>query len=66
MNKQEELIRVRIAKKGIYAEDIKHVGRLSEDEIAYLPVDKVYAWVRQGAWKTKDFNKWLKVMRVIE
>jgi hypothetical protein len=66
MTKQEELIRVRIAKKGIYAEDIKHVGRLSEDEIAYLPVDKVYAWVRQGAWKTKDFNKWLKVMRVID
>ena len=66
MTKHEELIRVRIAKKGIYAEDIKHVGRLSEDEIAYLPVDKVYAWVRQGAWKTKDFNKWLKVMRVID
>ena len=66
MTKQEELIRVRIAKKGIYAEDIKHVGRLTDDEIAYLPVDKVYMWVRQGAWKTKDFNKWLKVMRVIE
>lgn len=66
MTKQEELIRVRIAKKGIYAEDIKHVGRFTEDEIAYLPVDKVYSWVRQGAWKTKDFNKWLKVMRVID
>jgi hypothetical protein len=66
MTKQEELIRVRITKKGIYAEDIKHVDRLSDDEIAYLPVDKVYAWVRQGAWKTKDFNRWLKVMRVIE
>jgi hypothetical protein len=65
MTKQEELIRVRIAKKGIYAEDIKHVGRLSEDEIAYLSVDKVYMWLRQGAWKQKDFNKWLKVMRVI-
>jgi hypothetical protein len=65
MTKQEELIRVRIAKKGIYAEDIKHVGRLSEDEIAYLSVDKVYMWLRQGVWKQKDFNKWLKVMRVI-
>jgi len=66
MTKQEELIRVRIAKKGIYAEDIKHVGRLSEDEIACLAVDKVYMWLRQGAWKQKDFNRWLKVMRVIE
>ena len=66
MNKQEELIRVRIAKKGIYAEDIKYAGRLTDDEIAYLPVDRVYMWLRQGAWKQKDFNKWLKVMRVIE
>ena len=65
MTKNEELIRVRIAKKGIYAEDIRHNGRLSEDEIAYLPVEKVYMWLRQGAWKQKDFNKWLKVMRVI-
>ena len=65
MTKHEELVRCRIAKKGIYAEDIKHVGRLSEEEIAYLPVDKVYMWLRQGVWKQKDFNKWLKVMRVI-
>lgn len=66
MTKFEEQIRVRIAKKGIYGEDIKHAGRLSDDEIAYLSVDKVYGWVRQGVWKAKDFNKWLKVMRVIE
>ena len=61
-----EAIRFRIARKGIYAEDIKHAGRLTEDEIATLDTEKVYSWVRQGAWKTKDFNKWLKVMRVIE
>ena len=61
-----EQIRVRIAKKGIYAEDMYHEGRLTDDEIAGLPVEKVYSWVRQGAWKTKHFNKWLKVMRVIE
>lgn len=61
----EEQIRVRINTKGIYAEDIYHEGRLSEDEIANLPIEKVYSWVRQGAWKTKHFNKWLKVMRVI-
>lgn len=66
MSKVEEQIRCRIAKKGIYAEDIKHAGRLSDDEIACLSTDKVYAWVRQGAWKPKDFNKWLKVIRVIE
>lgn len=66
MNKQQEEVRVRIAKKGIIAEDIKHSGRLSDDEIAYLDIEKVYTWVRSGAWKPKDFNKWLRVMRVIE
>lgn len=65
MTKQEEQVRVRIAKKGIYAEDIYHEGRLSDDEIATLDVAKVYGWVRQGAWRAKHFNKWLKVMRVI-
>ena len=63
---QEVQIRCRIANKGIYAEDIKHKCRLSDDEIACLDVGKVYSWVRQGAWKPRDFNKWLKVMRVIE
>lgn len=66
MTKQEEQIRVRIARKGIYAEDMYHEGRLSDDEIAGLDVDKVYSWVRQGAWRQKHFQKWLKVMRVIE
>jgi hypothetical protein len=66
MTKHEEEIRCRIAKKGIYAEDIRYAGRLTEDEIAGLPVDKVYSWLKQGAWKHKDFNKWLKVLRVIE
>ena len=65
MTKPEEQVRCRIAKKGIHADDIKHAGRLTDDEIAYLPVEKVYMWVRQGAWKQKDFNTWLKVMRVI-
>ena len=62
----QEQIRVRIARKGIYPEDIKHAGRLTNDEIACLAVDKVHSWVRHGARKPKDFNKWLKVMRVIE
>jgi len=66
MTKQQELVRCRIAKKGIYAEDIKYASRLTQDEIATLAVDKVYMWVRTGSWKAKDFNKWLKVMRVIE
>ena len=66
MTKQEEQVRVRISKKGIYAEDMYHEGRLSEDEIASLDIEKIYSWVRQGAWKQKHFKKWLKTMRVIE
>jgi hypothetical protein len=65
MNKYKELIRCRIAKKGICAEDIKYKDRLTDDEIANLSVDKVHMWVRTGLWKAKDFKKWLKVMRVI-
>ena len=42
------------------------IRTLTADEIASLDTQKVYSWVRQGAWKTKHFNKWLKVMRVIE
>jgi hypothetical protein len=61
-----EAIRVRIAKKGIHHSDIRHTGLLTDDEIAYLDIEKVYLWVRQGHWKQKDFQKWLKVMRVIE
>lgn len=52
--------------KKIRADDIKHANRLSNDEIANIPINRVYEWVRAGAWKTKDFNRWLKALRVIE
>lgn len=50
----------------IAAEDIKHAGRLTEDQIAAIPIEKIYEWVRTGQWKQKDFKRWLTVMRVIE
>ncbi len=50
----------------IRAEDIKHKGRMTDEQIAEIPVDKVYEWVRIGAWKQRDFVKWLKTIRVIE
>lgn len=66
MTKFEESVRVRISKKGIRAEDIRVEGRLSEDEIANLDPKLVYQWIRAGDWKPKQFEQWLKVMRVIE
>ena len=66
MSTQVEQMRERIARKGVRAEDIRRPGVLTDDDIAYLPVEKVYQWVREGLWKTKDFNTWLRVMRVIE
>ncbi len=60
-----EMVRARIEQKGIRHDDIKHAGRLTDDEIASIPVDKIYAWVRTGMWKKKDFDRWLKVMCVI-
>lgn len=59
-------VRSRIEKGRIYAEDIKHKNRLTEDEIANIDVKLVYEWVRTGKWKAKDFQRWLRVMRVVE
>jgi len=61
-----EQIRVRISKKGIRASDIKHRGLLTEDEIAFIPIEKVYEWIKTGQWNLKDYKVWLKTIRVIE
>lgn len=61
-----EQMRVRIASKGIQGTDIKVAGLLTDDEIAYLPIENVHSWVRQSVWNQKDFKRWLKVLRVIE
>ena len=37
-----------------------------DDHIADIPIALVYAWVRTGDWKQKDFQRWLRVLRVIE
>lgn len=50
----------------IKADDIKHKGKLTDDQIASIPHWQVYMWCRVGAWKPRDFEKWLRVMRVIE
>lgn len=59
-------IQARIESGKLHHDDIKHAGRLTDDQIAAIPVDQVYAWVRNGMWKPKDFKKWLKVLCVIE
>lgn len=59
-------MRSRIKRKGINGNDIKVKGLLTDDEIADLPVEKIHYWIRQGIWSQKDFNRWLKIIRVIE
>jgi hypothetical protein len=59
-------MRARIARKGIQASDIKRQELLTEQEIQFIDFDKVYMWVRAGDWKQKDFNRWLKALRVME
>jgi hypothetical protein len=61
-----EEIQTRIATKGIRANDIKHKDVLSIEQIQDIPIDCVYMWVRTGDWKQKDFNRWLKALRVME
>ena len=48
------------------AMDIKHKDRLNTDQIADIPIEKVYEWVKTGQWKQRDFKIWLKALRVIE
>jgi hypothetical protein len=59
-------MRARIARKGIQASDIKRQELLTEQEIQFIDFDKVYMWVRTGDWKQKDFNRWLKALKVME
>jgi hypothetical protein len=61
-----EMMQYRIARKGIQASDIKHKELLTTEQIQDIPIDRVYMWVRAGDWKQKDFNCWLKALRVIE
>lgn len=56
---QREAIAYRVATKGVRCEDIRHPGRLSEEDIAGIEPSKVYEWVKTGAWKKKDFMRWL-------
>lgn len=56
----------RVASKSIRARDIKIQGLLTDDDIADIDPGKVYEWVRTGQWRARDFNRWLKVLRVIE
>jgi hypothetical protein len=50
------------------ADHIKQGGSLalSDEQIANIPIEKVYEWVRTGQWRQKHFIKWLKVLRVVE
>lgn len=61
-----ELVRTRIESGKFKASDIRKPGLLTDDEIAYLPIPLIYQWIRAGDWKRKDFEKWLRVIRVIE
>lgn len=61
-----EMMQSRIARKGIQASDIKRKELLTTEQIQDIPIDRVYMWLRAGDWKQKDFNRWLKALRVIE
>ncbi len=60
----KELVQKRIATKGVRSEDIKHKDRLTEDQIIDIPLLNVFAWVRDGKWNYKDFQKWWETTTV--
>ena len=65
-NANYELQQARITRKGICADDIKHKGLLSTEQIQDIPLSSVYEWVKIGKWAKRDFETWLKAIRVIE
>lgn len=58
--------RARITRKGVQADDIKHDGLLTHEQICDIDVVKVFEWVKVGKWKKRDFETWLRAIRVIE
>lgn len=61
-----EAMQVRISKKGMQGADIKVPGLLTDDQIADIPHAKVFEWIKVGCWRKRDFERWLRVLRVIE
>ena len=61
-----EQAQIRIAKKGIKAVDIKHKDLLTKEQICDIEHSQVYQWIKCGDWSQKDFEKWLRALRVIE
>lgn len=61
-----EQVQERIKTKGIKAVDIKHHGRLSDEQIKSIPLSLVYMWIRTGEWNAKDFRTWLSVKEIYE
>lgn len=48
-----------------HAVQIKSDDILTTEEIANIPIQMVYMWTRSGAWKQKDFIKWLNAVKEI-
>lgn len=63
--KFDSLIQARIETKGIRAEDIKHQGRLTTEQIASISPEMAYMWVSTKSWKMKDFKQWLKAISMV-
>lgn len=56
----EQLERIESGK--FKADDIKG-DVLSDAQIRSIPLELIYSWVRNGAWKQKDFLKWVEATK---
>lgn len=52
-------IHARISRGRILRDDIKYSDRLTPAQIATIPCEKVYQYLREKSWNYKDFMKWL-------
>lgn len=49
-----------------FAIKINDTYALTVQEIQDIPVERVFEWVKTGAWSVRDFRKWLQAIRIID
>lgn len=41
-------------------------SNVPDSQIADTPLHLVYQWMRTGAWRPKDFQRWCQILRITE
>lgn len=61
-----EAMHQRIENDGFRFGDVLTPGLLTKDQIASIPAESVFQWIKEGKWKMKHFQKWLDSFTELE